>query len=113
MSPRLGVNIAAHRGKVDLPLVTEGIVETLSADPQRAHEHLGRGTLEPMLPEHVDRCVQRLFLDKFFWSRHARDSTLLWNDQSITEQQVGALLDAKSGLHTDHCDRQPASFGGA
>src|SRR5277367_366277 len=87
MSPRLGADVAAHRGKVDLPLVTEGIVETLPADPQRAYEHLGRSALEPVLPEHIDCCVQRLLLNKFFWSRHAPDSTLLWNDQSITDRK--------------------------
>ena len=75
MSPRLGADVAAHRRKVDLPLVTEGIVETLSTDPQRTYEHLGRSALEPMLSEHLDRCVQRLLLNKFFWSRHAGDRT--------------------------------------
>src|SRR5260370_11418770 len=86
MSPRLGCDIAAYRGKVDLPLVTKSVVETLPADLQRAYKHLRRSTLEPMLPEHVDRRVQRLFLNKRLWSRHTRNVTLLWNDQSRTRE---------------------------
>jgi hypothetical protein len=73
MSPRLCADVTAHGRKVDLPLVTEGIVKTLPTDPQRPYEHLGRGALEPMLPKQLDRfCEECTFglTSTEKWSTH-------------------------------------------
>src|SRR5258706_13134833 len=70
--------IATRRRAIELPLVAEGGVETLTSDPHPIDEHLGRGPLEPVLTKHADSPIERLVRIEFPWSRH-KTHIFLWS----------------------------------
>jgi hypothetical protein len=59
-------NVAAQRGEVELPFVTESVIKTLPADAHCLNQCVGRGALKAMFCEHRYRGANRLVLSKAF-----------------------------------------------
>src|ERR1700736_4987895 len=64
------VAIAAHGPKVDRPLVSKCVVETLLGDPHLSHQRLQRGMFKSETPEDINRDLQRLVRIEFLSASH-------------------------------------------
>jgi hypothetical protein len=63
--------------QIEPPLVAEGVVEALPADPHRGDQVFGGGRCEPFRPEHLHRAVQGRIAIEF--PRPDHDEATAWN----------------------------------
>jgi hypothetical protein len=63
-------DVSPQRLKIESPLVAEGIVEALPADPHLVEQRVGRGAFKPVVAKYRDGAVQRGVAFEFFRPGH-------------------------------------------